>query len=699
MMLRLLLTATTAGGAAGLLLIAFKRRLVKIFGGRWYYFICLFSLLLFLIPVKLNKSDILPVRIITDRTRTYMSGTAEDMSTAQYTPPSEASLTPQNEYTPPEVIPRSYNSSPISLPDTETVLICIWLAGAATVMGRYLLSYLLFLHKVVPRHTRRSSEKPEIIKSSMIYSPMLIGFFRPRLLIPEAPMAEEDYNMALKHEMVHYRRRDSWLKLFAVFVNSVHWFNPVSYIMVNVIGEACEYACDEEVVRSMDADERKRYSEMILNVACQSSPALSSSIARSKSQLLRRFELIMDKRVKKITARGTIAAALAVIGIAAASAFAFADGNTELFEDGGAMITPYQYPAESMEYNVNRAIEKSDSYTGSAIMDTSPYRYGDIFYTFSWRPVGAAHFFDYCVIDENGKIIDIYNQTEPYYAVHKCWRSKDRDDWINLYAAYDSIEYKTVNIAGKDVTVGFVGTAKNYINDSIIDKMIRNQISFELSYDSPYFDYDHSEYISRIIDEGIYLIYGITEPENIKTFGSIGNPYGEWMIEPVIEDNINTRLLEQYKAQTFYDQRTLIPKNIDGNQGMELDCDIEVNPGEFVIVETGDMTGTMPTLNFTIYSPNGLRQYSVLSQDGSTVKPYEPWATVLGGLGKTRYYFIPTVTWDSHTLNIKVSAPESDYTNIKIYTCAIPDFDRSKELLSSTCYDLFADQTNILDIQ
>ena len=106
-----------------------------------------------------------------------------------------------------------------------------------------------------------------------------------------------------------------------------------------------------------------------------------------------------------------------------------------------------------------------------------------------------------------------------------------------------------------------------------------------------------------------------------------------------------------------------------------------------------------PTLNFTIYSPNGLQQYSVLSQDGSTVKPYEPWATVLGGLGKTRYYFIPTVTWDSHTLNIKVSAPESDYTNIKIYTCAIPDFDRSKELLSSTCYDLFADQTNLLDIQ
>ena len=133
MMLRLLLTATAAGGAAGLLLIAFKRRLVKSFGGRWYYFICLFSLLLFLIPVKLNKSDILPVRIITNNsTRTYMSGAAGD----QYAPPSEASLTPRNEYTPPEVIPRSYSSSPISLPDTETVLICIWLAGAAPVMGR-----------------------------------------------------------------------------------------------------------------------------------------------------------------------------------------------------------------------------------------------------------------------------------------------------------------------------------------------------------------------------------------------------------------------------------------------------------------------------------------------------------------------------------------------------------------------------------
>lgn len=694
-MLRLLLTATAAGGAAGILLISFKRRLVKNFGGRWYYFICLFSLLLFLVPIKLNKSDILPVRIISDSTRTYMSGTTSIDSTAQYSIPSEASLTPQNEYTPPEVIPQSANKSSLPLPDTETILICIWLTGAAIMMGRYIISYLSFLRKVVPKYRHRSKDKPEIIKSPIIYSPMLIGFFRPILLIPEAPMSDEEYNMALKHEMVHYRRHDSWLKLFAAFVNSIHWFNPISYIMVNIIGEACEYACDEEVVRAMDADERKRYSEMILNIACQSSPALSSSIARSKSQLLRRFELIMDKRVKKITAKGTLAAALAVIGIAAASAFAFADGSAELFEDGGAMVTPYQYPTESMEYNINRALGKANGY--HAENDISPYIYDNNFLTWSWRPIGAAYFFDYCIIDEDGKIIDIYNQTEPYYGVHKRWYSNDREDWINIYDTYDSIAYKTIDVNGKDVTVGFLGTAKNHMNDEVIDKMVKNQISFELSYDSPYFDYNHSEYINRIINEGIYLIYGVIEPENIKSVASVGNPYGDWIIEPVIKDNVNTRLVEQYKSRTFYDQKTLIPKNIDGNQGMELDCDIEVNPGEFVILETGDMTNSMPTLNFTIYSPNGLQQYSVLSRDGSTVKPYEPWATVLGGLGKTRYYFIPTVTWNSHTLNIKVSASESDYTNIRIYTCAIPDFDSNREFLGSICLETFVDSTSIND--
>ena len=178
----------------------------------------------------------------------------------------------------------------------QEILFAIWLLGFIVLMCRYFISYFRFKKKICGHMLHEKIDGVVVVKSPLVASPLVFGFFKPTLAIPELEMNENDYNLAIKHEMVHYKHHDSWFKLFAVIVNSICWFNPITYLMVNLIGEACEYACDEQVTKEMDIEDKKEYSTMILSMVCQSSPALSSNMVKNKKQLKRRFEMIMKKR-------------------------------------------------------------------------------------------------------------------------------------------------------------------------------------------------------------------------------------------------------------------------------------------------------------------------------------------------------------------------------------------------------------------
>ena len=58
--------------------------------------------------------------------------------------------------------------------------------------------------------------------------------------------------MIFRHELMHYRRRDSWYRLFLLFTLSVHWFNPFLYLMVDSATEDLESACDRSVIKGRD---------------------------------------------------------------------------------------------------------------------------------------------------------------------------------------------------------------------------------------------------------------------------------------------------------------------------------------------------------------------------------------------------------------------------------------------------------------
>lgn len=135
-----------------------------------------------------------------------------------------------------------------------------------------------------------------------IGSPMLIGFALPRILLPQTDFSIDELRLILKHELVHYQRKDLWYKCLVLIAAGIHWFNPIVHLMAKAIDVQCELSCDAEVVRSTGADTRLYYSKTIINVVRYKSglkTALSTNFYGGKNGMKKRIFSIMDMSRKK----------------------------------------------------------------------------------------------------------------------------------------------------------------------------------------------------------------------------------------------------------------------------------------------------------------------------------------------------------------------------------------------------------------
>lgn len=95
--------------------------------------------------------------------------------------------------------------------------------------------------------------------------PMIIGFFRPLLVMPEGAYTEEELFFILKHELIHVKRHDTLFKFLFMAARALHWFNPAALLMQRAAVSDMEFSCDEQVVQGNSYTERKRYMETLFS--------------------------------------------------------------------------------------------------------------------------------------------------------------------------------------------------------------------------------------------------------------------------------------------------------------------------------------------------------------------------------------------------------------------------------------------------
>ncbi len=141
------------------------------------------------------------------------------------------------------------------------VIFAVWLTIAILFLLYHITALIVFRYK-----TSKSKVhiKDNVYKTPLVKSPMMTGFFKPTILIPDIELSEDELDMVILHESTHFKRKDIWYKLLLVIANSIHWFNPIVYLMVKQANRDLEYSCDDIVTSNMDLNEKKAYSKTIL---------------------------------------------------------------------------------------------------------------------------------------------------------------------------------------------------------------------------------------------------------------------------------------------------------------------------------------------------------------------------------------------------------------------------------------------------
>ncbi len=203
--------------------------------------------------------------------------------------------------------------------DITDILLTLWLAGVISCIlwqgiGYYrLIRSLKGKSRSVERadlHTILQEQCADLVidreiplrVSSAADCPMLAGFIHPTLYLPDERISRTDAAFIFRHELTHYKHGDLWLKLLLLAARCLHWFNPLVHLIARFAQEDIEAACDDAVVRGHDGAYRRAYGETILRSAiaqAKKRKALVSCFGDDKKTLMRRFEGLFDKSVKK----------------------------------------------------------------------------------------------------------------------------------------------------------------------------------------------------------------------------------------------------------------------------------------------------------------------------------------------------------------------------------------------------------------
>ncbi|HPC99964.1 MAG TPA: M56 family metallopeptidase [Acetivibrio sp.] len=275
-MLKNIFAISLSMSAVILLLLIVSPLLNKRYSAKWRYFIWLIIAIRLIIPVRIELPEA-PVNIsVPNQTVVFRQEGVPIMVT-------------DDSYT------HKANTSPVSADyapviTLQELLAVVWGTGAVGFFLYHIINYIIFKKKIKPYCKKVNIEvlddvlkdmklkvKPQLIECSKIASPMMIGFLKPMILLPDNDYSNNELYVVLKHELTHIRRGDIWYKLLLIAANSIHWFNPLVYLMVKPANRDLEYSCDDVVVKNSDMNFRKEYSLTILKAMQKSGKDMLSA--------------------------------------------------------------------------------------------------------------------------------------------------------------------------------------------------------------------------------------------------------------------------------------------------------------------------------------------------------------------------------------------------------------------------------------
>ncbi len=295
-----------SGSALILLLLALKQLIRHRLPKSVQYFLWLATLLALLIPVsKLISVPEAPSNIILSPIRAIAEQNnfaAEEENLLRHT---NAGTEMQTD----TAAKPAVDPAPKPAWTAAAVFMIAYLSIALAVLLFNVFSYIRFTKKVRRHRTRARMEElykyiglcgdamaPRLYRSAIATTPMLIGFLKPEIILPDREYSDAQLQNVLMHEITHMRRRDVVVKWLSVITCALHWFNPLVWLARREIDRICELSCDEAVIRKLDQKGKQSYGDTLISVAADTKATravLSTTMCEEKEVLKERLDAIM----------------------------------------------------------------------------------------------------------------------------------------------------------------------------------------------------------------------------------------------------------------------------------------------------------------------------------------------------------------------------------------------------------------------
>ncbi len=310
--IKILLSLSVSGALLLLLILGLKPLYKNKFSKRWQYYIWIVVALRFLLPFTPDTTIIGSLFEKFDTTAiTNEIPTNPNVPVPADTGNSKAEPIQTN---------REITTAAMREPvDKYVCLFFIWSALALVLFVRKVTVYQGFIQYIKAGNKEVSDIKilnllsdceeklkiktrVELSCNPLIASPMLIGFFRPRIILPVGEWEDKELSYIFVHELIHYKQRDMFYKWLIQIVVCVHWFNPFVYLLEKEVNKSCELSCDEKVISILNEKAKREYGDTLISFLKSNnlykSSLASVTLTEGAEQLKERLGAIMKFREK-----------------------------------------------------------------------------------------------------------------------------------------------------------------------------------------------------------------------------------------------------------------------------------------------------------------------------------------------------------------------------------------------------------------
>lgn len=195
-----------------------------------------------------------------------------------------------------------------------TYFLLIWVVGAGIKISLLIMSHYK-VHKFLGRlsdlrkndvHTQfgeKIDKKIEILVAPINGSPVILGIFHPRILLPEfiLDLPEKYVYDIIKHELQHFKNHDLWIVCLVRILVCLYWWNPFIYILRDKLMLMIELDSDMMILEEGDEEKKIDYAECLINIS-KNIASEEVNIFQKEGIALFQKKSILQLRIERIIA-------------------------------------------------------------------------------------------------------------------------------------------------------------------------------------------------------------------------------------------------------------------------------------------------------------------------------------------------------------------------------------------------------------